>query len=207
LLPLPSSAFPNALPEAASYADRPKRRGPKPPDLGLLPNRELNRYGDAEPAPSLRSCKGAPNCFSTTGDPELDTAFLLKPWRPPPTTPLPAASAALLSVLSSYPPGQSGIDGGGFSLVTPPSSPPGYVQATFESLKNGYNDDLELAAVAGDGGARVLVRSSSRVGSLDFGVNARRLNWIAARLRELGWDAPEITAKTHPDYFAQNYSR
>ena len=46
-----------------------------------------------------------------------------------------------------------------------------------------------------------MVRSSSRVGSTDFGVNAKRLNYIAASLREQGWEIQEITAKTHEDYF------
>ena len=53
----------------------------------------------------------------------------------------------------------------------------------FESLKNGYIDDLELAVV--EGGAKVLVRSSSRVGFLDFGVNAKRLNFLSSKLRAL----------------------
>jgi len=53
----------------------------------------------------------------------------------------------------------------------------------------------------------VQVRSSSRLGYLDFGVNASRLNEISAKLRAQGWKAPEITAKTHPDYFAQNTPR
>jgi len=45
------------------------------------------------------------------------------------------------------------------------------------------------------------VRSSSRVGATDFGVNAKRLNYIAAGLRKKGWRIEEITEKTHPDYF------
>ena len=47
----------------------------------------------------------------------------------------------------------------------------------------------------------VLVRSSSRVGFTDFGVNAARLNYLAARLREQGWTIAEITSKGYPDYF------
>ena len=77
--------------------------------------------------------------------------------------------------------------------------------AQFESLKNGYVDDLELALVAPSG--PLLVRSASRLGFLDFGVNARRLNWLAARLRADGWKAPPIDAAAWPDYFAQNRDR
>ena len=47
----------------------------------------------------------------------------------------------------------------------------------------------------------MLVRSSSRVGFTDFGVNAARLNYLAARLREQGWTIAEITSKGYPDYF------
>ena len=46
-----------------------------------------------------------------------------------------------------------------------------------------------------------------QVGYLDFGVNAKRLNFVSIRLRAAGWDAPEITSKTHPSYFAQNSPR
>ena len=40
----------------------------------------------------------------------------------------------------------------------------------FESGKRGYIDDFELALVQP---GKVLVRSSSRIGYLDFGVNAK----------------------------------
>ena len=54
----------------------------------------------------------------------------------------------------------------------------------------------------------VLVRSSSRVGYTDFGVNAVRLNYISASLREKGWKIDEITPKSHSDYWmASNEAR
>ena len=52
-----------------------------------------------------------------------------------------------------------------------------------------------------DGG--VQVRSSSRLGYLDLGVNAKRLNWISASLRDKGWTAPKITKEDFPEYFQQ----
>ena len=76
----------------------------------------------------------------------------------------------------------------------------------YESLKNGYIDDLELALTASEPYS-LRVRSSSRVGFLDFEVNAKRLNKLAAGLRAKGWTAPEITSKTNPDYFFQNQGR
>ena len=54
------------------------------------------------------------------------------------------------------------------------------------------------------GAAGVQVRSASRVGKIDFLVNAKRLNLISERLRAKGWTAPAITQmKTHPEYFRQ----
>ena len=50
----------------------------------------------------------------------------------------------------------------------------------------------------------IAVRSSSRVGVTDFGVNAIRLNYIAAALVTQGWKINEITAKDFPDYFGES---
>jgi uncharacterized protein (DUF1499 family) len=86
-----------------------------------------------------------------------------------------------------------------------------YLYAQFESLRQGYIDDVEFAIVPstnrapGDSGAlEVLLRSSSRLGYLDFTVNAMRLNYVASRLRDKGWAAPAIDRKSHQDYFYQN---
>jgi len=84
--PIGARAFENAIPEAAKFADRPKRKGPQPTDLGLA-KREVNQYGDESEGDALKMCKSAPNCFSTTGDPEFDAGSLLKPWKAPPEPP------------------------------------------------------------------------------------------------------------------------
>ena len=39
------------------------------------------------------------------------------------------------------------------------------------------------------------------MGFLDLGVNAKRLNWISAQLRDRGWSAPKITPEEYPEYF------
>ena len=84
-------------------------------------------------------------------------------------------------------------------------SSPDYVYVQFESGKRGYVDDFE-AAIVDEG--KVLVRSSSRLGYLDFGVNAKRINYIAAQLNEYeGWQCATISKKTHPEYVAQNSGR
>ena len=108
------------------------------------------------------------------------------------------AIASVREALKNYEVGQQGIDGGGFQIKTDKD---GYFYAIFESLRNGYNDDLELAVVDGN---YLKFRSSSRVGYLDFAVNAKRLNYIAGQLRKKGWAAPDITPQTHPSYWLQN---
>ena len=86
-----SSAFENAIPEYAQYADKAKRRGTAPNDLGVS-KRTINADSiDADPLTfsGLRGCDGKPNCFSTTGDElladriQMGVDTLIKPWKPP----------------------------------------------------------------------------------------------------------------------------
>ena len=196
----PASAFANAVPEAAKYADRKKRRGPAPQNLGLK-NREADG-ADVE-TPELRLCGAAPNCFSTTPD-SFSAERTIAPWKAPSGKDRAALVADVDAVVKGYQPGQGGIDGGGFEIDK--TSKDGYFYVRYESLKNGYIDDVELA-LSDSAPYALRVRSSSRVGFLDFNVNEKRLNRLAADLRARGWTAPEITAKTHPDYFAQNAGR
>ena len=72
-----------------------------------------------------------------------------------------------------------------------------YVQ--FESLRYGFIDDVEFAV---NKAGEVQVRSASRIGFLDLGVNAKRLNGISASLRAKGWSAPKLTKEEYPEYFA-----
>ena len=156
----------------------------------------------------LRECDGKPDCFSTTGDEELEERVrkgvdtLIPAWTPPTDDPAPLRTLA--EVVRNYKPGQGGVDGGGFQVVSQSDE---YFYVQFEALKKGFIDDVEFAM--GKGAKReVLVRSSSRVGYTDFGVNAVRLNYISASLREKGWKIDEITPKSHSDYWmASNEAR
>ena len=168
----PATAFDNGIEEMAQYRTRIKYPG-KQPDLGL--------QGDGK----LAACDYSPNCFSTSGD----ESHLLPLWRPQAGS---NAMGELLATIKAYPPFQKRADGGGFSIVTAKDD---YLYVQFESLKNGFIDDVEFAVNDG----KVQVRSSSRIGFLDFGVNAKRLNWISSQLRDKGWTAPAIT-KDNPDY-------
>mmetsp|Transcript_75064 Transcript_75064/g.195287 ORF Transcript_75064/g.195287 Transcript_75064/m.195287 type:complete len:270 (-) Transcript_75064:122-931(-) len=185
---LPADAFPNGLKEV---------KGPKQP--GFLPS----GVGTGGP---LAGCKPSPNCFSSA--PGTDEAHFLKPWQF--SSKSSDAFADLERVVRAYPPGQRGVDGGGFEIQR--SDPQtGYLYVQFESLKKGYIDDVEFI-VRSDGstggtGGEVLVRSASRLGYLDLGVNAKRLNKIAEDLQALpsgGWVAPKITGERFPKYVEEN---
>eukprot|EP00636_Phaeomonas_parva_P006740 CAMPEP_0118858056 /NCGR_PEP_ID=MMETSP1163-20130328/4881_1 /TAXON_ID=124430 /ORGANISM="Phaeomonas parva, Strain CCMP2877" /LENGTH=240 /DNA_ID=CAMNT_0006791459 /DNA_START=342 /DNA_END=1065 /DNA_ORIENTATION=- len=173
----------------------PKTPGPEPKDLGV----------DGEGL--LKACfKAAPNCFSSTqiddpntGDPEEEHFVPAWRFKGEPS----AAYAAIDQVLSAYVPGHDNIDGGGFKVLQSGPAKNGgyYAYAQFESWRRGYRDDLEIAA--SDDGV-VQVRSSSRVGFLDFAVNAKRINFIAEKLQAKGFEVNTITPKTHPLYWEQN---
>jgi len=194
----PVHAFENAIPDAKLYADKPKRRGNPPKDLGVL-KRTTEGEDETIIAPGLRTCDGNPNCFSTTGDYLLSDRvqkgvdFLIQPWAPPADERKPLRVVA--DAVRAYVPGGGGIDGGGFSVEKETDS---YLYYRFESLKKSYIDDVEFATTTG---GKILVRSASRVGQTDFGVNAIRLNTIAAGLRSKGWTIAEITPETHRDYW------
>ena len=204
LNPIPVLAFENRL-QNLGFADGPKTRGPQPTTLGL------NKAG------LLRQCiKPSPNCFSTTPDvllPDEDDddtnlasglvdVHTLPRWKYTDTKGNPDEAFNLIGqVLDAYEPGEQNIDGGGFKVITRDKDRR-YYYIQYESLKRGYIDDLEIA-VDKDGSIQVV--SSSRLGYLDFQVNAKRLNYIAEKLKSLKvFDTSPITPKTHPVYFESN---
>ena len=85
---------------------------------------------------------------------------------------------------------------GGWSRAVDELVDNGYARFEFKSAGTGnlarflnggkpFTDDLEFAVEE----SGVCVRSSSRVGDSDFGVNKARLAFISAELKRLGWDA------------------
>lgn len=173
----------------------------------------------------LKPCGPAPNCFcSTIPAMENDPDHMIPAWIWPSKMDISTAFAELYDTLQSYPPGQNGIDGGGYEIqVYDPTK--GYIYVIYEAWKNGYYDDVEFAASSGmmmtptpppttttstitstaSVGARVVhVRSSSRIGYLDYGVNAKRLNWIAQVLRNKGWIAEGVDYSSHRGYVIEN---
>ena len=144
--------------------------------------------GGVAPAPAnaIEACpKGSNNCIRTT-------------WTPPSSMKKDDAVASLKSVITAYPQeGQDKADLGGWTIVEDNfSSGSARVEyksgiGNFAKFFNGgkpFIDDLILE-IADNG--TVEVRSSSRVGDSDLGVNQKRLNYLVADLRKAGWTAPE----------------
>lgn len=190
-------AFDNRVSD--KYSDRPKQRGSKPKDLGVSKRKDMA----GEEYLGLKHCGPAPNCFVSTDNAEDDPDHSISAWVWPADfgNSKEKAFTELASVIEAYEPGQSNVDGGGFKII---SNDPktGYIYVQFESVKNGYIDDVEFAFI--DGEKAVQVRSSSRLGYLDYGVNALRLNFIASKLRAKGWSAPGVNYDTHQNYAIQN---
>jgi uncharacterized protein (DUF1499 family) len=206
-----ADAFSNKI--SNKYDDRPKRKGPQPKDLGLATRTTM----EGDEYLGLKQCGAAPNCFTSTMTLEEDSERYIPAWAWPKALGDDKAKAfqELKEVIEAYTPGQNGVDGGGFEIQKFDATK-GYLYVEFQALKNGYIDDVEFAVVNNDqlkgerdiqlvGGDRaVQVRSSSRVGYLDYGVNAKRLNFIANALRTKGWDARGVDLDTHRGYAIDN---
>ena len=143
----------------------------------------------ASPANALDACpKGSKNCVTSK-------------WTPPSGTDASAAVSTLKKVIESYPQeGQNKVDLGGWSAVDDSYGPGKTVSieytsgiGNFAKFLNGgkpFVDDLKLE-IGQDG--VVDVRSSSRIGESDLGVNQKRLSYIVGMLRKEGWNAPDPT--------------
>ena len=60
----------------------------------------------------------------------------------------------------------------------------GRIEAVDRSLLYGFKDEIIVRIAASDGGARVDLRSRSRIGRIDRGVNANRIRAFLAALKE-----------------------
>ena len=129
---------------------------------------------------ALSPCpSGANNCWSTAGPGKNEVTK----WRFPAGTDKAKATTVLREVLDAYPQaGQAGVDLGGWSVAENALSDKGYARYEYKSgignfakFFNGgkpFIDDLEVSVEDGF----VCVRSSSRVGDSDFGVNVTCLS-------------------------------
>jgi uncharacterized protein (DUF1499 family) len=104
---------------------------------------------------ALAACPATPNCVSSqSADPAHQIA------------PLVGDLAAIKAIVVALP---------GSEIVT---DEPGYLYAQFTSKLMGFVDDVEFAVI----GDRVEVRSASRLGESDLGVNAKRVEAIRGLL-------------------------
>jgi uncharacterized protein (DUF1499 family) len=114
----------------------------------------------------LAACPARPNCISSAAaDPEHSV-------RPLAYAGDPTAAMLLLAEIVRREPGATVI-----------TQRPDYLHAEFASAVFGFVDDVEFHAV-GDG--RIDVRSASRLGYSDFGVNRRRVEELRAAYTTAG---------------------
>jgi hypothetical protein len=118
-------------------------------------------------------------------------------WTPPSSTAASDAASQLRDALNAYP--QEGqedgkVDGGGYKVISDDLGSGGAIQleyrssgkGTFAKIFNGgkpFVDDVVIEP----NGTNFEVRSSSRVGDSDFGVNGKRLSYIGGVLKGKGW--------------------
>lgn len=170
--PAPADAFENRL--DSKYADATPQTGTQPVDLGHT-ERTSKTQGSYI---GLKQCGTSPNCWCSSA-----------PFKDAPARFIPAWSGGSITdvkkVVDTYEVGQNGIDGGGYKIMEYDEKEK-YIYVQFQSYKAGYIDDFECWF--NPQSQKFDVRSSSRVGMSDLGVNAKRLEYIAARLeKEFGW--------------------
>jgi uncharacterized protein (DUF1499 family) len=75
----------------------------------------------------------------------------------------------------------------------------GYIEAVARTLIMGFRDDVAVRIRAAGDGTRVDVRSSSRYGRHDFGVNAARVRALLEDIEDLaGQDKPDVPERPLP---------
>ena len=170
----PSFAFDNRLDD--KYADATPKVGVQPEELGV--RSRVSRSLGASYA-GLAPCPGSPNCWCSSTPFGDAPARYIGPWRG-------KSIRDLRSVVDTYEVGQGGIDGGGFKVVEYDEEGQ-YLYVQFQSYKAGYIDDVEFWFNPEKN--KFDVRSASRIGLSDLGVNAKRLEYIGGRLeKEFGWE-------------------
>ena len=142
----------------------------------------------ASSAHALEACpKNSKNCIRTTWTPPADVKDV---------------GQSLVNVLNAYPPeGQADVDKGGYTIVsnsltaTSGSATVEYKSGigNFAKFLNGGKPFVDDLTVEIDETGVVQVKSASRVGDSDFGVNQKRLTYLASALKTQGWTVPDPT--------------
>lgn len=168
-----ASAFDNRLDD--KYADATPQVGTQPDNLGSGPRTSKS----AGSYTGLAPCPNSPNCWCSSPPPGDNLARYLPAWKG-------KSIADVKAVIDTYEVGQQGVDGGGFKIIEYDEKKQ-YLYVQFQSYKAGYIDDFEIWYNPEKG--KFDVRSASRIGMSDLGVNGKRLNYIGGRLeKEYGWE-------------------
>jgi uncharacterized protein (DUF1499 family) len=146
-------------------------------------------------------------------------------WIAPPGTSKSAAEKDLRDVLQLYPQvGQSNVDCNGWNIATDNLAEDGGMKVEYKScigpaamsinLGRPFVDDvqlkiLDLPVLDGSASSNVIVdvKSKSRMGSSDYGVNKKRINWLANELHARGWDTPRASYVPDGEYDAYKTCR
>lgn len=132
-------------------------------NMGLFSGKRPQGLGFS--AGTFKPCSWKPNCVNSTADPRADAVHHIKPLAA--GTDAQAAWARLKAVVAASP------------RVAVIEDRPGYLYAEFSTPTMGFTDDVEFALDAAAG--VIHMRSASRLGIRDFGVNRKRLEDIRAR--------------------------
>ena len=136
--------------------------------MGLFSGRRPSNLGAKNGR--LAPCPGSPNCVSSQADPAGDAGHYVAAlaFKGDPQ----AAWEALRRIVAES------------ERATIIGETDGYLYAEFESKVMGFVDDLECLLDAP--ARRIHVRSASRLGYRDFGVNRERVETLRRRLRDAG---------------------
>ena len=131
--------------------------------MGLLAGKRPSSTGFT--AGKFAPCPWKPNCVNSTTDPKADARHFIEPlgFSGDPAK----AWARLAAVIKAAP------------RATVVREDAGYLQIEFSSAMLGFTDDVEFALDAA--GGKIHVRSASRLGVRDFGVNRARVESIRGR--------------------------
>lgn len=131
--------------------------------MGLLSGKRPQGLGFA--ADKFKPCSWKPNCVNSTTDPKADRPHFIEPLSF--AGDATKAWARLGAVVKAAP------------RAAVVREDAGYMQLEFSSSVMGFTDDVEFALDAHNG--KIHVRSASRLGVRDFGVNRARVEDIRAR--------------------------
>lgn len=115
----------------------------------------------------LAACPASPNCVCSQGD-AADTQHFISPLR------MTGSAAEAITQLKTI------IQAMERTAII--SETNNYLYAEFTSKLMGYVDDVEFYAEEAGSGCTVHVRSASRLGKSDLGVNRQRIETIRAQL-------------------------